>query len=118
MSGCHVPDCLSVCCENMRKQIKDILDLMMDKQEKLKFLDNGIDQVKDELSKEIGLLEARFRELERFQDVTHAQHRLFVNRKVPHKCPMCNDGIRCAPGSGGLGLTNCKTCEGKGIVWG
>jgi len=38
--------------------------------------------------------------------------------KVPHKCPVCEDGIRLHPGSGGLGLSYCKTCEGKGIVWG
>ena len=36
----------------------------------------------------------------------------------PHKCPVCDVGIRLQPGSGGLGLSYCKTCEGKGIVWG
>lgn len=113
-------DCDSHCgaISVLEDKMKQSTEWMMDKQEKLKFLDDGIDQVKDELSKEIGLLEARFRELERFQDVTHAQHRLFINKKSPHKCPMCDDGIRLQPGSGGLGLTNCKTCEGKGIVWG
>ncbi len=35
----------------------------------------------------------------------------------PHKCPVCDRGIYLQPGSGGLGLSYCKSCDGKGIVW-
>lgn len=72
-------------------------------------------------------LDARVKEIERFQDVTHAQHRLFVSRKVPHACPICDgqgspsiQSDRCleAPRKHYLETNPCHGCDGKGIVWG
>ncbi|MDP4145593.1 MAG: hypothetical protein Q8936_14095 [Bacillota bacterium] len=76
--------------------------------------------------------EKRLIELERFQEITHAQYQKVIKEKKPHTCPNC----------GGLGLyynaptnsmyeqlvdtkdeqgrivKNCYACEGKGIIWG
>jgi len=59
----------------------------------------------------------KVKELERFQDITHAQ---YMNKKQPYKCPVCD-------GKGShkkeieprvLEFDICIPCQGKGIVWG
>jgi formate dehydrogenase maturation protein FdhE len=66
----------------------------------------------------------RIKELERFQEITHAQYKNIIKKTHPHKCPVCH----------GIGkrenillpeqienpkrFIECNACEGKGIVWG
>ena len=86
------------------------------------------------LHKRIDELETQVKELNRYQDVTHAQHRLFVNRKLPHKCPSCDltgaimienmeeaarfDSNVVMKTNDGRLFIWCKSCKGEGIVWG
>lgn len=62
----------------------------------------------------------RIKELERFQDITHAQYQKVITAKVPHKCPICSGTcIRPEYVIGSCLMKNqpCGVCEG-GIVWG
>lgn len=70
----------------------------------------------DLLIRRIDLLEKEIKELKRFQDVTYEQYKLNINKKTPHKCLICD-------GNGFLShamctRVDCKSCYGKGIVWG
>lgn len=79
-------------------------------------IENEIDQIKDALLKEIAHFEARFRELERFRDITHLEYKA---KRKPHKCPVCDSqGWLLSSYLTDAEKVDCHSCEGKGIVWG
>ncbi len=109
------------------------------------YVNERLDKLESMVSLEIAHLEARTRELERFQDITHLEYKA---KRKPHKCPVCDgrkktteikketlklhDNEHCkmlAPHSCWNMCMSCKgafhheyedclTCEGKGVVWG
>lgn len=81
--------------------------------------------------RKISDLENKLKELERFQDITDSQYKMLIKNKKPHKCPVCygegknqTQSAVCEPfekriiDSLGRHFTECKSCDGKGIVWG
>ncbi len=139
MYGCHKSDCLSACCVEFRSKIeklekfhsewkgmprydlKECIDLVNEHNEKIKELEKRINEVLKISVKDYCVLE---------NDIIKLQ---LGNNKKPHKCPVCG-------GSGALELESieecnkyknkfntydngkpfiwCKSCEGKGILWG
>jgi septal ring factor EnvC (AmiA/AmiB activator) len=99
--------------------IHDILDKLQDHKNR------QIDENRKS-SRRIDELESEIKELKRFQDVTHQQYQFIINRKHPHKCPVCEGKGKLFPDKPEVGMvwdlkTNnqvCDPCEGKGIVWG
>ena len=51
-------------------------------------------------------LEARIKELERFQDITRLEYKKNIKKKEPFVCPRCHD------------ITDCDMCNNTGLVWG
>lgn len=105
------------------KQLTKLHELSVDYEKNLNLRVKTLeDFVAQNYKVDIASLNARLKEAERFQDITHEQYKLTIKRKHPHKCPVC-DGKgdwrfkHYSPSDGFTDLT-CLSCEGKGIVWG
>lgn len=73
------------------------------------------------------------KELKRFQDITSQQYEKVINKKHPHKCPVCDfsgaimlETIKeitrfssvVLNTNDGRSFIWCTSCKGEGIVWG
>lgn len=111
-------------------QLKDMIwslernfgDLQLEAQVRLNDLEKEIQFILDDPEKkttfihQLSLLNKRLTKIE-------IENEEIRNRKKPHKCPVC-DGYKSTnkkiENDFGLGeiIYECKSCEGKGIVWG
>lgn len=118
MSGCHVPECLSVCCIDMKTKISKLIDIVSKLEEhKIRQIDENrkVSQILDELETQI--------------NTVRALGSRAIHPKNPHRCPVCNgigrvltQGAKCD--FDGMLIANlpisqeCIGCDGKGILWG
>jgi hypothetical protein len=130
MNGCHKESCLSTCCDNikeeidslkknfigLRKWIADLDNLIYETRDQLRKLETQVEEINGQKFSEFHRLTPRIEKLERHFS---GDYQLIASQKIPHKCPLCEGigywhSVENNIASGG----QCKSCEGKGIVWG
>lgn len=124
MSGCHVINYENISEEDYKKlseQIKELeTKLNIEKNKNLSELEQN--KLKHQLDPQVWkFVTERLDKLETEINVLRYLRSIEHDPKKPHKCPVCegSERYKFTPSRGDSEITiECKSCEGKGIVWG